>query len=70
MKYPKNETVWMTYYDSAGTLQFFMTSKAARDYYYLYAVKDDSTFVKLGKARSPAELEKKYDVDKKIGVMQ
>ena len=38
MKYPKNETVWMTYYDSAGTLQFFMTSKAARDYYYLYAV--------------------------------
>lgn len=68
MKYPKNEIVWMTYYDSAGALQFFVTSKAARDYYFLYEVREDQSYVKLGKARSPRDLEEKYDVNKKIGV--
>lgn len=46
-----------------------MTSKeTSRDYYFLYELVD-GTFRKLGKARSPKELEAKFDVEKKMGVV-
>ena len=48
---------------------FIITSKeSSRDYYFLYELVDGS-FKKLGRARSPKELEEKYDVDKRIGVV-
>ena len=42
-----------------------MTSKEARDYYFLYELVDGK-LKKLGKARSPKELEEKFDVEKRI----
>lgn len=58
-RYPKEEIVWVSHYDADHTLRYITTSKAARDVYFLYELKDGE-FVKLGKASSPAELERKF----------
>jgi len=66
IKYPKGERVWVGYYDINRNLRFIMTSKENnRDFYFLYEL-IDGQFRKLGKARSPKELELKFDVDKKV----
>lgn len=67
MKYPKGEIVWTGYYDRDGNLRYVITSKEARDCYFLYEAKGDS-LDKLGKAKEPTELVKKYGVEKAIGV--
>lgn len=63
--YPKNEIVWVGYYNSKHELLFIMTSKEARDYYFLYELVDGK-FNKLGKARSPKELEEKFEIKKRM----
>ena len=69
LKYPKGERVWVGIYNKDHELMFIITSKeSSRDYYFLYELVDGS-FKKLGRARSPKELEEKYDVDKRIGVV-
>lgn len=46
---------------------FIITSKeSSRDYYFLYELVD-GPFKKLGRARSPKELEEKFEVDKWVG---
>lgn len=55
-KYPKGERVWVGYYNSNHELRFILTSKDSRDFYFLYELVEDG-FRKLGKARSPTELE-------------
>ena len=67
MKYPKGETVWVSYYNSNKELLFIMTSKPIRDFYFLYEVVDGE-FKKLGKAKNPAELEEKFKVRDKMSV--
>ena len=67
MKYPKDEIVWTGYYDREGNLRYVITSKETRDSYFLYEAKGDA-LVKLGKAKEPTELVKKYGVEKAIGV--
>lgn len=61
LKYPRGEHVWTGYYSRSGQLLFIVTSKEARDWYYLYKLEND-VFKKLGKAREPPELEQKYGV--------
>lgn len=69
-KYPMGERVWVGIYNKDHELMFIITSKGfSRDYYFLYKLVD-SSFKKLGRARSPKELEEKYDVDKRIGVVR
>ena len=69
LKYPKGERVCVGYYNVQHELLFIMTSKeTSRDYYFLYELVD-GTFRKLGKARSPKELEAKFDVEKKMVVV-
>ena len=69
LKYPKGERIWVGYYNKDHELMFILTSKeSSRDYYFLYEL-NDGVFKKLGKARSPKELEDKFSVDKKVGVM-
>ena len=64
---PKGETVCTSYYDSCKELLFVITSKPAWDYYVLYEVVEGE-FKRLGKAKSPAELEEKFKVrDKMLG---
>lgn len=67
MKYPKGETVWVSYYNSNKELLFIMTSKPIRDFYFLYEVVDGE-FKKLGKAKNPTELEEKFKVRDKMPV--
>lgn len=67
MKYPKGETVWVSYYNSKKELLFIMTSKPIRDFYFLYEVVDGE-FKKLGKAKNPTELEEKFKVRDKMSV--
>ena len=65
MTYPKGETVWVGYYDNNHKLRFILTSKENREYYFLYE-RDGDAFKKLGRSRSPKELEEKFEVDKRL----
>lgn len=63
---PKGEVAWMGYYDTAHNLKFLVTSKSNnRDFYFLYEVVDGA-LKKLGKSRSPKELEEKFNIWKKV----
>lgn len=54
--------MWVRYVDKNQNTLFILTSKeTSRDFYFLYEVAGDS-FRKLGKARSPTELEEKFRV--------
>lgn len=64
--YPRGEIGWTEYFDKNGNIVCLTTSKPARDFYFLYELKDRE-FVRLGKAVSPLELEKKFDTDKRMG---
>lgn len=62
LKYPKGERGWVSYYDPAGGLLFILTSKENdRSWYFLYKI-EDGKMKKLGRARTPPELEEKYGV--------
>lgn len=65
-KYPKGETVWAGYYDKDKNLRYIVTSKPSRDFYFLYE-NENGVFKKLGRAKSPAELETKFKVNKIFG---
>jgi len=66
IQYPKGETVWVNYCDIKGNTVFLLTSKEARDYYFLYEVYEDGSVKKLGKARTPTELERKFAVEDRM----
>ena len=66
MTYPKGETVWVQYVDRNQQTAFILTSKeSSRDYYFLYELTGGS-LKKLGKARSPTELEEKFRVFERL----
>ncbi len=65
IKYPKNEICWFHYFTSKHILMFLMTSNNSREWYYLYEFKDGK-FVKLGRGKSPTELENKFEVEKQL----
>lgn len=66
LKYPKGEKVWVSYYDTTHTLRFIMTTKdKSREFYFLYELVDGE-FKKLGRAKSPTELERKFNINKII----
>ena len=61
---PAGERIWVQYFNDDQTLKYVMTSKESnRDYYILYEVKDGK-LNKLGRSRSPYELEEKFGVNK------
>ena len=67
LKYPKGERIWVGSYNKDHELLFIMTSKeTSRDFYFLYKLVNGE-FKKLGKARSPKDLENKFDVARKMG---
>lgn len=59
---PKTERVWVTYFDADSNPRFIITSKAARDQYFLYRIEEDGKLKKLGKSASPEELTETYNV--------
>lgn len=64
-RYPSGETVWVRYVNSKGETICIITSKEARDWYYLYDLVDGK-FVKRGKAKEPPELIARFDVNERI----
>lgn len=62
VKIPKGEIPWVSYYDGSHNLRFVMTSNSKRDLYYLYSVDDNKSMKKLGRAKTPPELERKFGV--------
>lgn len=66
IKYPKGEVVWVSYRKSDGVTMFILTSKPARDFYFLYEVLADGSLKKLGRARSPTELEDKFGLKSRM----
>lgn len=65
MKYPKNEAVWVSYYTAENQLLFIITANRLRDCYYLYELREDK-FTKLGRAKTPTELEVRFQVYERI----
>lgn len=63
LKAPKGETFWVLYFNSKKVPVFGITSKiSSREYYYLYEISGDGELKKLGRSKSPNELEEKYNV--------
>lgn len=58
---PKSEHIWTKIVMNTNNV-YYITSKNIGDYYFLYKLNGDKA-VKLGKAKSPLELEEKF-IDK------
>lgn len=58
---PRGEHVWTGYFNRSGERLFVITSKDARDFYFLYAVNGED-YTKLGRSKNPLELVEKYNV--------
>ena len=67
VKCPKGEDSCVTYYGPDGNPLFRLTTKPSTGHFFLYEF-TASGLVRLGKGRSPLELEEKYDVRKRMGV--
>lgn len=55
---PKAETIW-TKINTGDNEIYYITSKENREYYFLYKMENNKT-VKVGKEKSPLDLETKY----------
>ena len=66
-KYPKGERVWVGYYTAEHEL--CLIHKESREFYFLYELVDGEV-KKLGKARTPKELEDKFEVSKRMRCAQ
>ena len=64
-----NRSGVLGYYNAEHELCFILTSKESREFYFLYELVDGE-FKKLGKARTPKELEDKFEVSKKMRCAQ
>lgn len=56
----KDEKIWERIYGTDERLHYLITSDKRRDVYFLYSVNKDKTISKVGKAKTPTELWKKY----------
>ena len=52
----KDEIRWVSYYDAEKNLKYVVTSNKDGTMHYLY----DGNYNKLGRAKSPLELQEKY----------
>lgn len=65
IKYPKGETVCVSYYNTKHELCFTLTQKIGSDFYVLYEC-SDGKLNKLGKSQSPLDLEEKFQICQKL----
>lgn len=56
----KDEKIWERIHGTDERLHYLITSDKRRDVYFLYSVNKDKTVSKVGKAKNPPELWKKY----------
>ena len=57
---PKTEVAWVRYYNNNKDLKYVITSNKTREYYFLYEIAEKQ--IKLGKGKTPKDLELKYNV--------
>ena len=60
LKIPKGEVLWTRYSVDGERITHIITSKADRTMYFLYAVSPENALKKLGKAKTPVELEERF----------
>lgn len=63
--FSKSEILWTTYADRSGNPVFAVTSNLSRSVYYLYDM-SKSEPVRLGKGKTPKELESKFHVTERM----
>lgn len=69
VKAPKGERIWVSYNNYSYTPLFVITSKiSSREYYYLYEVAENLCLKKIGRARSPNELEERFNIKEQIKI--
>lgn len=61
---PKTERVWMERITESGETYYITSKDGNREYYFLYQY-DGTKCIKLGKAKTPIELETKFIKQKK-----
>lgn len=64
IKVPRGEIAWTRYLNSKGEDKYILTSKSTRDYYYLYEIQLDGSLKKLGKGKTPREVEESFKLAK------
>ena len=65
VRLPKGEVAWIEY-TVGGVPLFEITSKPSRDCYFLYEVLENGTLKKLGRGRTPRDLEEKFHVEAQV----
>ena len=65
----KNEFIILSYGTRSGEEVAVITTRETRDVYYFYEVVGKD-YKKLGKASSPLDLERKFDIEKRMGIEQ
>jgi len=61
IRYPKGETIWVTYHNTDGVPIYFISSKPSREIYYLYEIQPDGSIKKLQKSKSPTDFDSVTD---------
>lgn len=61
VNYPKGEDICVRYHNRAGELIFLLTNKLGSEYYFLYEYRDN-VFNRIGKSKSPAEIEERFNI--------
>lgn len=57
---PKGETLWVVYVNNTGTVSYIITSKKdSRDFYFAYLI-SNGKIERIGRAKSPLDLEEKF----------
>lgn len=56
---PKNEIVWERICDEQGNITHLITSDSRREFYFIYKSVDGG-FQKLGRAKNPPDLLRRY----------
>ena len=66
LKVPKGEHAWTGYYNKEDELLFVLTTKQYDPSWFFLYENQGGELKKLGKAKTPAELEEKYKVTEKM----
>lgn len=53
MKTPKNQKIWVTYYDKANNPIYLITSDLARTKYFLYSIDENGELNKVEASTQP-----------------
>jgi len=65
-RYPKSEIPAVRYLNKDGIPIYLITRNSVGDQFFLYEIVGKDDYKKLGKSKSPVELEEKYKITEKM----